>query len=157
MSTDMYLSAFPAMLESFDTNSTMLNYTLVGFFISYAIGMLLIGPLSDKYGRKPILIVGILTYIIASIFCAQADNIETLIFSRIIQALGAGGMVAVSTAIVKDTFSNEERPKIIALLQMLGAFAPTAAPLIGAQIVKYYSWKETFDALAIISSITLVY
>lgn len=156
MSTDLYLSGFPTIIKEFQTNSNTLNYTLAGFFVSFAIGMLFIGPLSDKYGRKPILLSGILIYGIASILCANAISVEYLILFRIIQALGAGGMVSVSTAMVKDAFSDEERPNIIALLQMLGAFAPTVAPLIGAQIIKYFSWRETFIVLAGLSLISFI-
>lgn len=157
MSTDMYLSAFPSMLEEFHTDSSMLNFTLVGFFLSFAIGMLLVGPISDKLGRKPLLLSGVLSYGIFSFLCSTAVSVEHLIAFRMLQALGAGGMVAVSTAIVKDAFSNDERPKIIALLQMLGAFAPTVAPIIGAQIVKHFSWRETFDALTLVSVVTLTF
>lgn len=155
MSTDMYLPAFPILLKEFDTTSAMLNITLAGFFISFAIGMLFIGPISDKYGRKPVLLTGLFLYGSASLLCGQADSIELLITWRILQAIGAGGMVSVSTAIVKDSFTDEERPNIIALLQMLGAFAPTVAPLIGAQIIKHYNWHITFDVLAIIAACSI--
>lgn len=155
MSTDMYLPAFPTLINKFHTTASMLSYTLVGFFISFALGMLFIGPLSDKLGRKTILIVGVLVYGLFSLCCSFAQNIEQLILFRILQAIGGGGMVAVSMAIVKDAFSDDERPQIIALLQMLGAFAPTVAPIIGAQIIEHFSWRETFDVLALISLLTL--
>ena len=148
MSTDLYLLGFPTILRDFQTSSAMLNYTLVGFFISFAIGMLFIGPLSDKIGRKPVLLSGILIYGISSLLCGMASSIELLILFRVTQAIGAGAMVAVTTAMVKDSFDDEDRPGIIALLQMLGAFAPTVAPLIGAQIIRYYSWHHTFFVLA---------
>ena len=156
MSTDLYLSAFPTLLEEFGTTSDKLNLTLVGFFISFAIGMLFFGPFSDKLGRKPILITGLLIYGISSLLCSWANSIEWLILWRVTQAIGAGGMVSVSTAMVKDSFNDEDRPNIIALLQMLGVFAPTVAPLIGAQIIRYFSWHVTFDVLAVISGISLV-
>ncbi|WP_322969177.1 Bcr/CflA family efflux MFS transporter [Faecalibacter sp. LW9] len=151
ISTDMYLAAFPTLLKEFDTTSSMLNFTLVGFFISFAIGMLFIGPLSDKIGRKPVLLSGIIVYGLSSLFCSFATSVEMMIIFRITQAIGAGGMISVSTAMIKDTFSDEERPKIIALLQMLGVFAPTIAPLIGAQIIKHFSWQVTFDVLVALS------
>lgn len=156
MSTDLYLSGFPNILIDFNTTAGILNYTLVGFFVSFAVGMLFIGPMSDKVGRKPVLITGIITYGLASYFCSLAANIEMLITLRILQALGAGGMIAVSTAMVKDSFSHEERPKIIATLQMLGAFAPTVAPLIGAQIINYFSWRVTFEVLAFLAFGSLI-
>lgn len=151
MSTDLYLPGFPTLLQEFETTSNILNYTLVGFFISFALGMLFIGPLSDKIGRKPILLSGIFIYGLSSLMCSFSTSVEMLIFFRITQALGAGGMVSVSTAMVKDSFSDEDRPEIIALLQMLGVFAPTVAPLIGAQIIQHFSWRVTFDVLAAVA------
>lgn len=151
ISTDMYLAAFPTLLREFNTTSSMLNFTLVGFFISFAIGMLFIGPLSDKIGRKPVLLGGIFIYGLSSLFCSFSTSVEMMIFFRITQAIGAGGMISVSTAMIKDTFTDDERPRIIALLQMLGVFAPTIAPLIGAQIIKYFSWQVTFDVLVVLS------
>ncbi|UYW01702.1 Bcr/CflA family efflux MFS transporter [Flavobacterium agricola] len=156
MSIDLYLSGLPQMIVDFNTTESVLNYTLIGFFISFAIGMLFIGPISDKVGRKPILLGGILVYGIASVLCSVAQHVEMLILFRIIQALGAGGMISVSTAMVKDSFSHEERPKIIALLQMLGVFAPTVAPLVGAQIIQFFSWHVTFTVLAFFALIAFI-
>lgn len=154
ISTDMYLAAFPTLLREFNTTSSMLNFTLVGFFISFALGMLFIGPLSDKIGRKPILLSGIFIYGLSSLLCSFSTSVEMMIAFRVSQAIGAGGMISVSTAMIKDSFVDEERPKIIALLQMLGVFAPTIAPLIGAQIIKHFSWHVTFDVLAVLSLVS---
>ena len=151
LSTDMYLAAFPTILDEFHTTTQLLNYTLVGFFIFFAIGMLLMGPISDKYGRKPVLLGGLILYFISSLLCAFSGSIYVLISCRISQALGAGAMVAISTAIVKDSFNDTERPRIIALIQMLSVFGPTLAPIVGAVIIKYLNWQMTFVALAIIS------
>ncbi|MBN9295290.1 MAG: MFS transporter, partial [Flavobacteriia bacterium] len=156
LSVDMYLPAFPTIISEFITNETMLNYTLIGFLVSFSVGMLFIGPISDKFGRKPILTTGIIIYSFASLMCAFSATIEMLIIFRVLQAAGAGGMVSVSTAMVRDAFDDEARPKIIAILQMLAVFAPTLAPIIGAFIVKHTTWRVTFLLLTALSGISLI-
>ena len=156
LSTDMYLPAFPTLLTEFSTTSAMLNYTLVGFFICFALGMLVFGAVSDKMGRKPLLLFGVGLYGLASWGCAGVGTVEGLIIFRLLQAVGAGCMVSVTTAIIKDSFNDEARPKIIATLQMLGVLAPTIAPGIGAFLMDYFSWRATFYLLAFFSVIMFV-
>lgn len=104
LSIDLYLPALPTIGTEFAATPLMVNLTLVSFFFFFAVGILLFGPVSDKYGRRKILLLGIVLYTLASGLCAFAGSIYSLIAYRIVQALGAGGMVAVSMAVVKDAF-----------------------------------------------------
>lgn len=161
LSTDMYLPAFPTLLSEFSTTSAMLNFTLVGFFVCFALGMLVFGAVSDKLGRKPLLLFGVGLYGLASWGCAGVQTVDMLIVYRLLQAIGAGCMVSVTTAIIKDSFDDIARPRVIAVLQMLGVLAPTIAPGIGAFLMDYFSWRATFYVLALFSIVmfllTLLY
>ncbi|WP_159991317.1 Bcr/CflA family efflux MFS transporter [Pelistega ratti] len=155
-SIDMYLAAFPLILKDLQTTPHMLSFTLIGFSLFMAIGMLLMGTLSDKFGRKPILLIGLGVYIISSLGIVFTPNIELFIVFRIAQAFGAGGMVSVPMAIIKDSFSDEERTRTIATLQMFTVLGPTIAPVLGAQLIKYFSWHASFIVLAFVAIISLL-
>lgn len=156
LSTDMYLPALPNMSAYFNCSSSITNLTLSGFFLFYAVGILFWGPLSDRYGRKTILLVGSTMYMICSISCALSVNIYFLILARILQGIGAGGITSISMAVIKDCFSGKKREAILAICQSVSGLAPMIAPLIGAQIIKYTDWRVTFWALALISVVNLI-
>lgn len=151
LSLDMYLPAVPQMSKLFNTNEAMVNFTLVGFYFFLAIGILIFGPLSDKYGRKPLLITGSAIYMVFSGACAMAFSIEFFIAARIIQSLGAGCMVAVSTALIKDCFIAKKRDTVLAVVQAMAVIAPMVAPIIGAWIISFSSWRTTFWVLTVIA------
>ena len=156
LSLGMYLPAVPTMADYFHTTKVLVNFSLVGFFFFFAIGIILSGPLSDKHGRKTSLTVGGILYVGASLACAESVSIYMLIISRILQALGAGAMVAISTALVKDCFDGSIRQKVLAIVQGMSVLAPMLAPLAGALILKYFSWRATFRVLVGIGVLCLI-
>lgn len=156
LATDMYMPALPQMVDVFNTTTTLTSFTMTIFFVFMAIGILIFGPLSDKYGRKPILLLSISITLIASILCSLSPTIEFLIAVRAIQALGAGGMVTTATALIRDSFSGKEMGQVLSITQALGFLAPMLAPLIGAVILMYFDWSKTFLVLAVMNSISLI-
>lgn len=156
LSTDIYLPALPRMVENFNTTASLINLTLTLFFIFYAVGTIFWGPLSDKYGRKRILIIGMIIYTIASILCVFSVNIYQLILFRILQSIGCGAATAVSTAIVKDVYSGRQRVTVLAIVQSMAMLSPIVAPVIGALILSILSWRGEFIVLAVLGILTLL-
>ena len=155
LSTDIYLPALPKMVESFHTTASLINLTLMFFFIFYALGTVFWGPLSDKYGRKPILLSGLIIYTAASVFCVFSADVYQLILFRIFQSIGCGAATAVSTAIVKDVYSGRKRVTVLALVQSMGMLSPIISPVIGAVILSVLSWRGVFVVLAVLGILTL--
>lgn len=147
LSLDMYAPAIPHMTEYFDTSVDIVNFTLVGYFLFFAIGLLLFGPISDRYGRRPVMIAGMLDYALASAICALAPHIGVLIAARVLQALGAGAVSAVATAVIKDSIKPEKRELMLAIVQIMFVIGPVIAPVLGALILQVADWRMTFWAL----------
>ncbi|WP_435922557.1 multidrug effflux MFS transporter [Paenibacillus sp. DYY-L-2] len=156
LSTDLYLPALPKMSLYFGSNSAITNLTLSVFFIFYAAGILFWGPLSDKYGRKPILMAGNAIYIASTIACALSTNVYFLIIARAVQGIGAGAITTVSVAMVKDCFTGKKRENILAVIQSISGIAPMIAPIIGAFLLTFSSWRGSFWTLAGIGVINLI-
>lgn len=144
LSTDLYLPALPSMSAIFGVPNSLTNLTLVAFFFFYAVGTLFWGPMSDKYGRRKILIVGSSVYTAASMLCALAPNVYVLIAARVAQGIGAGGITAVSMALVKDCYSGKTRESILAIVQTVAGLAPMLAPVVGAFLLNFTDWRGSF-------------
>ncbi|MEQ3364316.1 Bcr/CflA family efflux MFS transporter [Raoultibacter massiliensis] len=155
LSLDMYTPAVPYMTEYFSSDSATVNFTLSGFFFCFTIGMLLFGPASDCYGRKPVLVASYLFYTVGSVACAVAPTIEVLVAARLVQGLGAGGATATGTAIVKDAFVSEHRRSILSIMQVLFVIGPVVAPLLGAGIIGAFDWRASFWVLAVVGACSI--
>ena len=123
-STDMILPAIPALAVMWNKPLAVVNLILICFFVTYGFFLLFYGPISDRYGRRRPLIVGISLYIFASMLCAVANSAAMLIAFRILQAAGAAASASLSMAITKDIFSGKERERILAYIAVIMALAP---------------------------------
>ena len=150
LSTDLYLPALPRMAENLNAAPSLINLTLILFFLFFAAGSLFWGPLSDKYGRKPILLIGLVLFTVASVLCAFSENVYQLIGFRIIQAIASGAATSVAQAIVKDSYSGRKRLSILSIVTSMTMVAPIVAPVFGAFILKLTSWRGVFIVLAVI-------
>lgn len=157
MATDMYLPAIPMIKEQLNTTVELVNWTLSPFFAIISLSGLIFGPLSDRFGRKPIILITISMYALSSLACAFSPNIWVLIIARIFQAIGCGSGMAIPAAIVKDYFPPEKKEKAFAVIGALTGFVPMIAPIFGAILLKYTSWKGIFFFLSLLGFSTLVF
>ncbi len=156
LSTDLYLPALPTMGKNLQAPVEQINLTLTAFFIFFSVGMLVWGPLSDRYGRKPILLIGLSTYVLASGACSITTSVTALIVFRALQALGGSAAGAVSSAIVKDTFSGRKRESVLAIVQSMVMISPAVAPMFGAVLLSITTWRGVFWTLTGIGVIALL-
>jgi MFS transporter, DHA1 family, multidrug resistance protein len=156
LSIDMYLSAFPEMATEFGTSASMIQLTLTALLIGLAVGQLVVGPLSDRYGRRTPLLIGTAVCLAASLLCMISPSIEMLIASRFLQGFAGAAGVAISRAIVTDRAEGAEAARLFGMLMVVGALAPVLAPVLGGLIVADFGWRVVFAALAALNAVMLL-
>jgi len=154
ISTDLYLPAMPAMSHALRADTGTIELTISSYLIGFSLGQLLWGPISDRYGRRSSVAVGLLLFVIGSAGCAVADSAHTLIGWRIVQALGACAGVALSRAMVRDLYAGNRAAQMLSTLLTVMAIAPLVGPLVGGQIVVLAGWRAIFWVLVIIGLLT---
>lgn len=156
LSIDMYLPAFPTLQESLGTTAGRIQLTLASFFVAFAAGQVIYGPLADRFGRKPPLYAGLGLFVAASIGCAIATSVEQLILLRFIQALGAGAGVVIARAMVRDLFPPSEAVAVFSRLMLVMGVAPMLAPLLGSYLLIWFDWHAIFAFLALFGALCLL-
>lgn len=156
LSMDLYLPALPTMTKYFGVPEVLTNMTIILFFVFFSVATLFWGPMSDKHGRRPVLLIGLISYAVASLICAISPNIYILIAARILQAIGAGAASATATAIIKDTYEGSRLEKTIAAIQSISVIVPVIAPMLGAFLLKITDWRGAFFAQTALGLIVVV-
>ena len=149
LATNIILPAFPRIGASLGVSSQELGLTLSSFFVAFALGQLLVGPLSDLFGRKWLVLGGLAVFAAGGVLCAFADTLTFLIVGRVIQALGACAASVLSRAIARDLFDGEALARALALTMIAGAVAPGFSPLLGSAFDGLLGWRVTFLAVAV--------
>ncbi|EHY5254448.1 multidrug effflux MFS transporter [Campylobacter upsaliensis] len=147
LSTDMYLPALSQVKQSFETSEFLTQLSLASFFVAFALGQLIYGPLSDVFGRKIPALVGIFLFMLSSLFCVIIDNIYVFIILRFFEALGGCAGVVIARAIINDLFELKEAASIFALMMVFSALAPMLSPSFGGFLIEYFSWHSIFATL----------
>ncbi|MGU3436073.1 multidrug effflux MFS transporter [Actinomycetes bacterium M1A6_2h] len=156
LATDMYLPAFPGMADEFGTSASAVQLTLTAFMIGLAIGQLVIGPLSDRFGRRPLLLGGTLICAVSSAACALAPSIEVLTAVRFVTGFcGAAGIV-LSRAVISDRAEGVDAAKAFSLMMLIGGLAPIVAPLLGGTLVGHIGWRGVFWVVTVLAALMFV-
>ncbi len=156
LSIDMYLPALPALAADLHGSASEIQLTLTACFVGLALGQIVAGPLSDAYGRRRPMLVGLAAFAVASLLCAASPNVATLIALRFVQgAAGAAGIV-ISRAVVRDLFEGTELARFYALTLLVNGAAPIVAPIVGGLILLFTTWHGTFVLLAAIGIVVFL-
>jgi DHA1 family bicyclomycin/chloramphenicol resistance-like MFS transporter len=156
LSIDMYLPSFVNIAAELKTTLPLVQLSLATFFVGMASGQLLYGPAADRFGRKAPLYVGLIIYTLASMACALAPNIQTLIVCRFLQALGACSGMVIARAVVRDVFDPQHAARVFSLLMLVMGVAPILAPLLGSYLAASLGWRSIFWVLSGFSSLCLL-
>jgi MFS transporter, DHA1 family, multidrug resistance protein len=155
MSCDVYLPGLPALRRSLGASAAAAQLTLSACLLGLAVGQLLAGPLSDSHGRRRPLLAGLLACTAASFACAAAPDIPVLIALRFVQGAAGASAIVIATAIVRDIATGERAARAFASLMVVFGVAPVAAPVLGAQILRFASWRAVFVALGALGAVLL--
>ncbi len=156
-SIDTYLPSFPDIERDFNISRALMTQSLGAYLIAFAFSTLIWGAISDWIGRKPVILLSLGSYFIASLACALADNFEQLLVFRILQGLGIGGALISGRAMVRDFLPSKEAQKVMAYSMMLFAISPAIAPIIGGWLHDAFGWRSVFWFLALYAGVIFIY
>lgn len=157
LSTDMYLPALPQVQQSFATSAFWTQISIASFFVGFALGQLIYGPLSDIFGRKKPLYAGLLLFILASAGCLAFDSIYSFVAMRFLQALGGCAGAVIARAIVNDCFNLKEAAGVFALMMVVGSLAPMLSPIFGGFLLDFFSWHSIFVVLFALGVLLVIF
>ena len=156
LAIDMYAPALPTMQAAFNVSALYLNNTVFSFLFASTIAMVVSGPMSDRFGRKPVFLVGCLLFTAGSLLCSVAEGVEVLVVARAVEALGCGCSTTLAAAIVQDAYEGEDLKLAMTLLQSLVIAGPVLAPFLGSFAVERLGGRGIFWALTIGGVLTCV-
>lgn len=156
LSTDFYLPALPAIADALGTDSAGVQLTLSVYLLGFGTGQLIVGPLSDRFGRRPVLLWGMAVFLVSSVACALAQSLETLVAARLLQALGACAGPVLGRAVVRDVYGPQASARVLSHVSTATALAPLLAPLLGGWLTSGFGWRATFVVLTLYAAALLV-
>ncbi|MFJ6049395.1 Bcr/CflA family multidrug efflux MFS transporter [Streptomyces sp. NPDC092307] len=152
LSMDMYLPALPQVTDALNSPAATIQLTLTACLAGMAMGQLVIGPMSDKWGRRRPLLIGMVVYVLATAICALAPTAELLIAFRLLQGLAGAAAIVIARAVVRDLYDGDEMARFFSTLMLISGAAPIIAPLIGGQVLRFADWRGVFVVLTVVGA-----
>lgn len=143
--TDMYLPGLPAMTAYFGTTASMVQLGITTAMLGLAFGQIIVGPLSDKYGRRKPLLLSLGVFFFSTIGCIFSWNVEVFIFFRFLQGMAGAGGIVISRSVATDCYSGKELAKAFAMISAVNGLAPIIAPIVGGVLLKFTNWQGIFS------------
>lgn len=148
VTTDMYLPSLPVVVSELDTSPALVQATITGVLVGGAVGQLLVGPLSDRFGRRRPVLVGVALHVLASLLCVVAAGIVPLLALRVVQGIGNAAATTTAMAVIRDRYSGATASAILSRLMLVIGLAPLLAPLAGSLVADLAGWRAVFGVLA---------
>jgi DHA1 family bicyclomycin/chloramphenicol resistance-like MFS transporter len=156
LSIDMFLPSLPAIATAFAAPPSMVQLTVTLFLMAFAFSQLVYGPLSDRYGRRGVLLGGLVLYALAGLACAMAPGVGVLIAARVLQALGGGAGPVVARAVVRDLYDRERAARVFSYMSMAQSLNPMLAPIVGGYVHEAFGWRAIFWVLTTLGALFVV-
>ncbi|MEU1478966.1 multidrug effflux MFS transporter [Streptomyces sp. NPDC001668] len=153
LAMDMYLPSLPEVTDALHAPAATVQLTLTACLLGMALGQLVVGPMSDRWGRRRPLLAGLLVYVLATALCALAPNVEFLVGFRLAQGLAGAAGIVIARAVVRDLYDGVAMARFFSTLMLIGGVAPVVAPLIGGQILRVTDWRGVFVVLTVIGAL----
>ncbi|CAH0540256.1 Bcr/CflA family multidrug efflux MFS transporter [Vibrio marisflavi] len=156
LAIDMYVPAMPAIAKDLMADTGAVQLSLTAYGAGFAIGQLFHGPISDSYGRRPVLIIGVLCFALTAMLTATVHSIDTLNFLRVIQGLSGAASAVVIQAVIRDMFNREDFAKAMSFITLVMTLAPLVAPMLGGHLAMWFGWRSIYWVLAVYAVVALI-
>jgi MFS transporter, DHA1 family, multidrug resistance protein len=156
LSMDMYLPSLPDIAHVLKSPTARTQLTVSSYLIGFAVGQVFYGPLSDRFGRRPVLLAALALYLTSTLACAAAQSVELLIAARLLQGISGSGSIVLARAIVRDLYSGVRAARELSLMGSISAFAPIVAPMIGGVLQTAFGWRASFVCMCLAAVVAML-